>query len=202
VMVVHPDSMTAPPDLSDEQDETTAVEPGDPDSMPGLSDLSEDQDQSSVAEPHPRSIRKSSKMMDRPFNSDAEQRSEAKQTPSESANAKEQGPAQAADNEKIAGRSNGMQAEREHGQQDVLQLTTAQRSDIWKRLGNQPAANAPSGFQPKVGAIVPPSVQLSSLPSSVSSQMPQLQPYNYAMVQSQLLIVDPASKKIVSIITE
>jgi hypothetical protein len=32
--------------------------------------------------------------------------------------------------------------------------------------------------------------------------VPQIQSYDYAMVQSQLLIVDPATKKIVSIITE
>ena len=49
---------------------------------------------------------------------------------------------------------------------------------------------------------MPASVQLKTLPSSVSNQVPQVQSYDYAMVQSQLLIVDPATKKIVSIITE
>jgi hypothetical protein len=45
-------------------------------------------------------------------------------------------------------------------------------------------------------------MQLKTLPSSVSNQVPQVQSYDYAMVQNQLLIVDPATKKIVSIITE
>ena len=92
--------------------------------------------------------------------------------------------------------------EMKEAEQGALALTTAQRAEIWQRLGNQQATNAPPGFQPKVGAAVPASVQLKTLPSSVSNQVPQVQSYDYAMVQSQLLIVDPATKKIVSIITE
>jgi hypothetical protein len=45
-------------------------------------------------------------------------------------------------------------------------------------------------------------MQLKTLSSSVSNEVPQIQSYKYAMFQSQLLIVDPATKKIVSIITE
>ena len=84
----------------------------------------------------------------------------------------------------------------------ALDLSTAQRAEIWKQLGNQQATNAPPGFEPKVGATVPASMQLRSLPNSVSSEVPQVQSYNYAMVHSQLLIVDPATNRIVSIITE
>ncbi len=60
----------------------------------------------------------------------------------------------------------------------------------------------PSSFKPKVGATVPTSLQLKSLPGSISSQVPQVQSYDYAMVQRQLLIVDPTNKKITSIISE
>jgi len=45
-------------------------------------------------------------------------------------------------------------------------------------------------------------MRLKTLPSSVLSQVPQIQSYHYAMLQSQPLIVDPTTKKIVSIITE
>ncbi len=86
--------------------------------------------------------------------------------------------------------------------QGALELTATQRAEIWQRLGKQQGTNAPPGFQPTVGAMVPATMQLKTLPSSVLSQVPQMQSYNYAMLQSQLLIVDPATKKIVSIITE
>jgi hypothetical protein len=49
---------------------------------------------------------------------------------------------------------------------------------------------------------MPACLQLKSLPNSVSSQVPQVRSYHYAMVQNELLIVDPATKKIVIIITE
>ena len=49
---------------------------------------------------------------------------------------------------------------------------------------------------------MPTSLQLKSLPNSVSRQVAQVQSYHYAMVQNELLIVDPATKKIVIIITE
>ena len=95
-----------------------------------------------------------------------------------------------------------MMTEMKEGEQGALNLTAAQRAEIWQQLGKQQASNAPPGFQPTVGATVPPTMQLKTLPSNVSSQVPQIQSYNYAMLQSQLLIVDPATKKIVSIITE
>ncbi len=106
-----------------------------------------------------------------------------------------------ANNEKIPGRPNGMTTEMKESEQGSLNLTAAQRAEIWQRLGSQQASNAP-GFQPTVGATVPPIMQLKTLPSSVSSQVPQIQSYSYAMLNSQLLIVDPTTKKIVSIITE
>ncbi len=46
------------------------------------------------------------------------------------------------------------------------------------------------------------SIKLQSLPANLSSQIPAVKSYNYAMSQSDLLIVDPASKKIVDIITQ
>ena len=81
---------------------------------------------------------------------------------------------------------------------------SAHRGEIWKPVSrNQQATNAPPGFSAQGrGATVPASMQLRSLPNSVSSEVPQVQSYNYAMVHSQLLIVDPATNRIVSIITE
>ena len=198
VMVVHPDAHAIMPEASEDQGEANAAGAGDPDSF---ADLSEDEDQAFAPQPRAR-IGKSSKLTDRPPMAEGEERAEDHQSPSRSANMRDGRASQSADNEKIPGRPNGMMTEMKEAKQGALDLTTAQRAEIWRRLGNQQATNAPPGFQPKVGAAVPASVQLKTLPSSVSNQVPQVQSYDYAMVQSQLLIVDPATKKIVSIITE
>jgi hypothetical protein len=124
------------------------------------------------------------------------------QTQSQSAKMRDEGLRQSADNQTPPGRPNGMAPDMKESEQRALDLSNAQRAEIWKQLGNQQATNAPPGFQPKVGATVPASMQLRSLPNSLSSEVPQVQSYNYAMVQSQLLIVDPATNRIVSIITE
>jgi hypothetical protein len=206
VMVVHPDSQAIMPEASEDRDEAHAAEPGYPDS---LTDLSEDEDEATAPSPRGGRIGKSSKMTDRPPMSEDEERAEDRQSPSQSSSQSSSqspkmhdGSNQTAGNEKIPGRPNGMMTEMKEAKQGALNLTPAQRAEIWQRLGNQQATNAPPGFQPKVGATVPATVQLQTLPSSVSSQVPQVQSYGYAMVRSQLLIVDPATKKIVSIITE
>ena len=124
------------------------------------------------------------------------------QAQSQSAKMRDEGVRPSADNQTSPGRPNGMASDTKERAQPALDLSNAQRAEIWKRLGNQQTTDTPPGFQPKVGATVPASMQLRSLPNSVSSQVPQVQSYNYAMVQSQLLIVDPATNRIVSIITE
>jgi len=145
---------------------------------------------------------KSAKMTDRQENSGAAEQLEAAQVPSQSAKMRDGSKSQGATNETIAGRSNGTMTQMKESAQGALELTAAQRAEIWQRLGKQQGTNAPPGFQPTVGATVPATMQLKTLPSSVLSRVPQIQSYNYAMLQSQLLIVDPATKKIVSIITE
>jgi hypothetical protein len=52
-----------------------------------------------------------------------------------------------------------------------------------------------------VGEAVPSSIKLQPLPTNPSSQIPGVKSYDYALLQDELLIVDPSSKKIVDIIT-
>jgi hypothetical protein len=68
--------------------------------------------------------------------------------------------------------------------------------------GQQQAAkeNLPSGFKAAIGETVPNSIMLQPPPASVSSQVPALNSYEYTILQSEVLIVDPSSKKIVDII--
>jgi hypothetical protein len=81
-------------------------------------------------------------------------------------------------------------------------LTSAQRRELWQGLSKQAKESAPAGFTAKVGEAVPNSIKLRSLPANLSSQIPAVKSYDYAMLQSELLIVDSASKNIVDIITQ
>jgi hypothetical protein len=229
VMVVHPDSQALMPEASEDQDAASARERGDADA---LGDLSEDDEEEAVAPaPRSHRFGKSAKTVDRAPSAKSEREAEGENsattsgrqentaagqqrqsnavpnqlpnpTQGQSAKMRDEGVRQNADNQTTPSRPNGMASDMKERGQRALDLSTAQRAEIWKHLGNQQATNAPPGFQPKVGATVPASMQLRSLPNSVSSEVPQVQSYNYAMVHSQLLIVDPATNRIVSIITE
>jgi hypothetical protein len=84
-----------------------------------------------------------------------------------------------------------------------LNLNSAQRKEIWQTVSNQATKGTPpGGFVAKVGEAVPNTVKLQSFPSVLSSQVPAVKSYEYAMLQNELLIVDPSSKKVVDIITQ
>jgi hypothetical protein len=88
---------------------------------------------------------------------------------------------------------------------DTLKLTSAQEHTIWQSVsksdhGSTVGMKAPSNFTPSVGATVPSSLALKSLPSDVASQVPAVKPYQYAMFNNELLIVNPTDKKVVDII--
>jgi len=208
----YPDSLT---DLSEDEDEATAPTPlggriGKSSKMTDRPPYPGDEERAdagqnagqNTGQGADQDTAKSGKMTGRQQNSGAAEQAEANQTASQSAKMHDGQPEQGAGNEKVPGRPSGMMTEMKEGEQGALNLSTAQRAEIWKRLGSQQATNALPGFEPKVGATVPASLQLKSLPNSVSRQVPQVQSYNYAMVQNELLIVDPATKKIVTIITE
>ena len=85
---------------------------------------------------------------------------------------------------------------------DKLSLTSTEQKSAWKDLNGQAAnQNAPSGFQPQVGAMVPGSIKLEPIPSKTATNVPSLKPFDFAMVQGKLLIVNPSDKKIADVIT-
>ncbi len=85
---------------------------------------------------------------------------------------------------------------------DSLNLTTAQRKTAWKDLYtgvlNQ---NTPSGFQASVGAVVPSNVATAPMTAKAASDVPALKPYQFAMVQKKLVIINPADRKIADVIS-
>jgi hypothetical protein len=85
---------------------------------------------------------------------------------------------------------------------DHLNLTSAQQKEIWQGVSKQASKEtAPAGFKATVGAAAPSSIKLQPLPSTVASEVPAVKPYDFAMLQNQVLIVDPSSRKIVDIVT-
>lgn len=100
------------------------------------------------------------------------------------------------------GHPNGMAAELQQDEtQQPLTLTNSQRVAIWQALGNQ-ATQASSTTKLRVGQVLPNGLSLDSLPNSVSNQVPAVKPYDYVMLNNQLLIVDPSTRKIVAIIAD
>lgn len=84
---------------------------------------------------------------------------------------------------------------------DQLSLTSAQEHSIVQSVNkNAKKETAPAGFKAAVGQTVPTSIALHSFPSDATSQVPAVKPYDYAMLQDQLLIVNPQDKKIVDVI--
>jgi hypothetical protein len=86
---------------------------------------------------------------------------------------------------------------------DSLGLTSDQAHTIYQDINKLNVKDtAPSGFDAKVGAAVPSSISLHALPSDVASKVPTVKPYQYAMLQGKVLLVDPKDKKVVDIVTQ
>jgi hypothetical protein len=84
---------------------------------------------------------------------------------------------------------------------DMLSLTKAQRQTAWKDLYSQAANQKTPQFKMRVGTIVPNTLKLAPVPSKVASTIPKLKHYDFSMAHNKLLIVNPADKKIVKVIT-
>jgi Protein of unknown function (DUF1236) len=85
---------------------------------------------------------------------------------------------------------------------DSLSLSSTQQKTAWRDLTTPPLnQQAPAGFNATVGAVIPSSVTTAPIPSKAASDVPALKPYNFAMLQKKLVIVNPSDKKIAEVIT-
>lgn len=60
----------------------------------------------------------------------------------------------------------------------------------------------PAGFRPEIGAKVPGSIALDSLPGDLTNRLPELRKYDYVMTQNVVALVDPATRNVVDVLTE
>lgn len=93
----------------------------------------------------------------------------------------------------------GVQASQSPG--DLLKLTTAQRKRAWHDLYVKSLNQAsPAGFSAATGAVLPQSVQTAPITDRAAGDVPALRPYDFAMLQKKLVIVNPADRKIAEVI--
>jgi hypothetical protein len=85
------------------------------------------------------------------------------------------------------------------GERCNLFLTAAQRSEIRRTLRKQAGkTEEPEGLN--IGEVVPDTFHLLWFGHSLRKKIPAIRLYQYALLHDRVLIVDPRTKKIVSII--
>lgn len=83
-----------------------------------------------------------------------------------------------------------------------LELSTAQRQTIFQSVSQTQKNNAaPTGFRASVGAHVPDAIALSPLSATLAALLPQAQGYQVAMVEKQVMLVDPTTRQVVAVVT-
>ena len=82
-----------------------------------------------------------------------------------------------------------------------LELSTAQKQTVYQSVTKSQKNNAaPTGFRAAVGAPVPDSVELAPVPATIAELMPQTKGLKAAQVEGQVVLVDPDSKRVLTVI--
>jgi hypothetical protein len=89
------------------------------------------------------------------------------------------------------------------GAAPALELSTAQRQTIFQSVNRTQKNNAaPTGFRASVGAHVPDGIELQPVSDTVATLVPQTKNYAVAMVEKQVMFVNPVSRQVVAVVTE
>jgi hypothetical protein len=84
---------------------------------------------------------------------------------------------------------------------DTLSLPLKQQQAVWNDLSSAPDQDGPANFKPATSSAVPSTVTVRMIPDQVAHDVPQLEPYDFAKVQGQLLIINPRDMMIAEIMT-
>jgi hypothetical protein len=82
-----------------------------------------------------------------------------------------------------------------------LQLTPAQRSAIYNAVMRERVRGSGRGINAAIGAMVPPSVTLRNLPGLTAVDAATASDLKYAMVEDDVVVVDPIGMRVVAIIS-
>jgi hypothetical protein len=81
-----------------------------------------------------------------------------------------------------------------------LELTPVQRSVIYQAVHRDKGRTAPNRFATRIGADVPPMIELYALPDEVLADNPVAKLYKFTRVDEQLVLVDPTKMRVVAVI--
>lgn len=83
----------------------------------------------------------------------------------------------------------------------AVELSPAQRQTIFQSVSNTGKNNAaPNGFRVAVGESVPNGVELTPVSNTISTLIPATDGLEVAMIEKQVVLVEPKSKKIVAVV--
>lgn len=86
-------------------------------------------------------------------------------------------------------------------QRPPLQLNDQQRATIANALVTENTEQkTPKDFQPKVGDAIPLSLHIEAMPQDLVKRDPSLEPYGYAKLAKDVLVIDPMKKTIVAVL--
>lgn len=84
-----------------------------------------------------------------------------------------------------------------------LDTTHGQRQIIYQSISKAQKNNAaPTGFRAAVGAVVPNGITLAPVPATVVELLPQTKGLESALVEGQVVLVEPKSKRVVAVIVQ
>jgi len=82
-----------------------------------------------------------------------------------------------------------------------LQLDDKQRATIANALATvNTEQKTPRNYEPKVGDLIPPSMSVDAMPQDLVKSEPSLEPYGYAKLPKDVLVLDPMKKTIVAVL--
>jgi hypothetical protein len=84
-----------------------------------------------------------------------------------------------------------------------IELSAAQKQTIYESVTKTQKNNPePTGFRAAVGATVPVSIALAPVPETIAKLMPQTRGLEVGRVEGQVMLVDPKSKQVLSVIAQ
>jgi hypothetical protein len=85
------------------------------------------------------------------------------------------------------------------GQQKLV-LTTTQRRAIYAAVAKDKSKTAKTDFAPRIGADVPPMLELYNLPDDILADNQTAKLFEYTIVQDKVVVVDPTRMRVVDVI--
>ena len=87
-----------------------------------------------------------------------------------------------------------------HGVTPTLELTPAQRGAIYQEVHKDTSKVAPSRFATRLGAEVPPTIELYPLPDDIQANSPETKFYKFTGVDDEVVLVDPTKMRVIAVI--